>query len=153
MSKRKAHNFQRRMDRAARSLIITNNAAVLAIDPSGLQVMVDWRKCRQIRNRLVADALCDLPHRWTVYIAAFCVDEFGARYMKSQEINPVGMYRTDSLNDVIEHFYTELRDGCNPNHRVAMGWLAVPTLVMIPEAQAAALFEAVGVWRQVKVPA
>ncbi|WP_085696313.1 hypothetical protein [Pseudomonas sp. B26(2017)] len=151
MSKRKAHNLQRRLDRVAYSMIASHNAAVVAIDPSGRQVMIDWRKCRQIRNVTIANALCDIPHRWTIYIAAFGINELGDRYMKSKEIQPVGMYRTDSLNDVIEHFYDELRDGSNPNHHVAMGWLAVPALVEIEESQASAVFEAAGVWRQQKI--
>ncbi|WP_054064814.1 hypothetical protein [Pseudomonas asplenii] len=36
----------------------------------------------------------------------------------------------EKLNDVIEHFYNQVKDECNPNHRVAMGWLAIPGKTM-----------------------
>jgi hypothetical protein len=42
---------------------------------------------------------------------------------------------------------------CNPNHRVAMGWLAVPGDTPVPEARLSALLASVGAWHQVKVAA
>ncbi|MFK7699674.1 hypothetical protein [Pseudomonas caspiana] len=42
------------------------------IDPRGLQVMINWKNGKQILVRQVADALCDIPHRWTIYIAGIC---------------------------------------------------------------------------------
>lgn len=55
--------------------------------------------------------------------------------------------------DVIEHFYKKVQDTCNPNHRAAMAWLAIPSIVSVDEAQAAAVFKAVGAWKQEKVAA
>jgi len=54
---------------------------------------------------------------------------------------------------VIEATYTDLRAQCNPRHVVASGWIAAPTELTLEEAQAAAVFEAVGAWRQEKVAA
>jgi len=59
----------------------------------------------------------------------------------------------ESLTDVVEHFYNELKADCNPNHQVGMGWLAVPGIVEMTEAQVSAVFAVVGAWSQVKVAA
>jgi hypothetical protein len=115
--------------------------------------MVSWKNGKQIRAIQVAEALCDIPHRWTIYIAGICVRQDGAQYIKSIDIRPDGIHRAASLADVVEHFYNEVKDECNPNHRVGMGWLAVPGIVPIPEAQLSALFASVGAWNQVKVAA
>ena len=150
MSKRKPCNRKVQVERSLRSLLSTNHAAVINIDPSGLQIMVHWKNGKQILAQIVADALCDIAHRWTIYIAAICVQQDGAQYIKAIDIRPDGVHRVEQLGDVIEHFYDEVKEDCNPNHRVGMGWLAVPGIVPIHEAQLSALFASVGAWNQVK---
>lgn len=153
MSKRKTHNIRTRLERSCRALLSTNHAAVVNIDPSGLQVMINWKNGKQIRVRQVADALCDIPHRWTIYIAGICVRQDGAQYIKSIDIRPDGVHLAESLADVVEHFYNELKNDCNPNHVIGMGWLAVPGIIDIHESQVSAVLSAVGAWNQTKVAA
>ncbi len=98
--------------------------------------------------RQVVDAVCDIPHRWTIYLSVLCRTEFGERYHKSIEVTPQGNYRAEHLNDVIEATYTHLRATANPNHLVASGWIATPTDTTLDEAQAAIIFTAVGAWTQ-----
>ncbi|NCE83489.1 hypothetical protein [Pseudomonas sp. Q1] len=151
MSKRKPNNCFARAERACRSLLNTNHVAVMNIDPSGLQIMVNWKSCKQIRSLAIANALFDFSYHWTIYISAMCRNERGVEYVKSVEISPEGIYKAERLTDAIEHYYLELRDGCNPNHIVASGWIAVPAEVTLDEAHAAKLFLAAGAWGQVKV--
>lgn len=153
MSKRKPCNRKVQIERSMRALLGTNHAAVISIDPSGLQIMLSWKSGKQILVKQVADALCDIAHRWTIYIAAICVRQDGAQYIKSIDVRPDGIHRVERLADVVEHFYNEVRDDCNPNHRVGMGWLAVPGIVPISESKLSALFASVGAWNQVKVAA
>jgi len=153
MKRRKANNCFARAERSCRALLNTNHVAVVNIDPSGLQVMVNWKNGKQIRVRQVADALCDIPHRWTIYIAGICQRQDGAQYIKSIDIRPDGVHLAESLTDVVEHFYNELKADCNPNHRIGMGWLALPGIVELTEAQVSAVFNSVGAWNQVKVAA
>ncbi len=153
MSKRKPHNLKARIDRSCRSLLATNHVAVVNIDPSGSQIMANWKTCRQIRSLAIANALFDFAYHWTIYISAMCRDERGVEYVKSVEISPEGIYKVERLTDAIEHYYLELRNSCNLNHLVASGWIAVPAEVSLEEAQAAKLFYAAGVWHQVKVAA
>lgn len=152
-SKRKPNNGFARAERSCRALLRTNHVAVVNIDPSGSQIMVNWRSCRQIRSLAIANALFDFSYRWTIYIGAMCRDERSGEYIKSVEISPEGMYKVASLTDAIEHHYLELRGTCNPNHMVASGWIAIPAEVSLTEAEAAKLFLAAGAWHQVKVAA
>lgn len=151
MSKRKPCNRRVQIERSMRALINTNHAAVINIDPSGLQVMINWKNGKQILSRTVSDALCDVAHRWTIYIASICVRQDGAQYMKSIDIRPDGVHLVERLSDVLEHFYEEVKADCNPNHRVGMGWLAVPGEKTVTEAQQSFLLTSVGAWQQVKV--
>ncbi|WP_085708318.1 MULTISPECIES: hypothetical protein [unclassified Pseudomonas] len=152
-SKRKPNNGFARAERSCRALLSTNHVAVVNIDPSGSQIMVNWKNCRQIRSLAIANALFDFSYHWTIYIAAMCRDELGTEYLKSTEISPQGMYKVERLTDAIEHYYLELRNGCNPNHILASGWIAIPAEITLEEAQAAKLFYAAGAWHQVKVAA
>ncbi|KFE47965.1 hypothetical protein [Pseudomonas congelans] len=150
MKRRKQNNCFARAERSCRALLSTNHVAVVNVDPSGLQVMVNWKSHKQIRTLAIANALFDFSYRWTIYISAMCRDERGAEYVKSVEISPKGLHKVDRLTDAIEHYYLELRGTCNQNHLVASGWIAIPAEVSLDEAQAAKLFYAAGAWHQVK---
>ncbi|WP_095143274.1 MULTISPECIES: hypothetical protein [unclassified Pseudomonas] len=148
MSNRKPHNMRVRVERSCRALLRSNHLAVVNIDPSGQQWMINWKNRRIIRSRQIVDAIFDVPHRWTIYISGMCIDQAGGEYLKSVEIAPEGMYLASQLADAIEHYYTEVRDSCNPQHLIAYGWIAIPSAVSLDEEQAAKVFAAVGVWNQ-----
>jgi hypothetical protein len=150
MSKRKPHNLHARIERSCRALLSSNHVAVVNIDPSGLQMMVNWKNCKKIISHRVANAIFDGAHTWTIYISVMCVDQRGGEYVKSVEIAPQGMYKVEQLTDAIEHHYLELRASCNQQHVVASGWIAIPTAVSLDESQAATLFTKAGAWNQVK---
>ena len=80
----------------------------------------------------MVDAVCDLAHPWCIYISALCIDQFGQRYIKSTEVAPQGVYLAAQLTDVIEAFYRQHIDGCNKQHIVASGWIAIPNSVSLP---------------------
>ncbi|MDH0745254.1 hypothetical protein N5D61_02710 [Pseudomonas sp. GD03842] len=153
MSKRKPCNRKAQVERSMRALLGTNHAAVISIDPSGLQIMINWKTGKQIRSRPVADALCDIAHRWTMHIAGVCVKDDGTEYIKMTVFTPDGIHRVASLADLVEHFYDEVKAECNPNHRIGMGWLAVPGIIEVSDEQVSALLSSVGAWRQLKVAA
>ncbi|MCY1306978.1 hypothetical protein D9M70_568700 [compost metagenome] len=152
MSKRKPHNMHARMARSCRAVLSTNHVAVVNIDPSGRQGMVNWKNCKSIRpGQQIANAVCDYAHAWVIYLSALCIDQFGKRYIKSVEVAPQGVYRSDDLADVIEQSYRGLLDTCNPQHVVASGWIANPSGVSLDEEQAARVYDAVGAWKQQEV--
>lgn len=150
MSKRKPHNLRVRIERSCRALLATNHVAVVNIDPSGQQILMNWKSCKQIRSRQIVDAICDIAHRWTIYLSVMCQKPNGEQYCKSMEVAPQGNYLASHLTDVIEATYTELRTQANPNHLVASGWIAIPTDTTLEEHQAAEVFAAAGAWVQQK---
>ncbi|VVO21845.1 hypothetical protein [Pseudomonas fluorescens] len=151
MKKRKPNNMRARIERSCRALLSTNHVAVVQIDPSGIQGMINWKNCRNIpTGQRIADAVCDFAHRWTIYVSVQCRDQRGHRYTKSVEVAPQGNYLATHLDDVIEETYKGLVAECNPNHRVASGWIAIPAEISLTEEQAAWVFDAVGVWSQQK---
>lgn len=150
MSKRKPHSMRARIERSCRALLATNHVAVVNIDPSGQQCLVNWKSCSRIHSRQIVDAVCDIPHRWTIYLSVMCQKPNGEQYCKSVEVAPQGNYRAEHLTDVIESTYMDLRATTNPNHLVAAGWIAIPTDTTLDEAEAAKVFAAVGAWNQQK---
>lgn len=151
MSKRKPNNMKARVERACRALLASNHVAVVNLDPSGRQGMVNWKNLKNIPpGQRIADAVCDVAHSWTIYLSAFCTDQRGQRYYKSVEIAPQGLYRSEHLTDTIEEHYKALINECNPNHIVGSGWIAIPAAISLTEEQAVKVFEAVGAWKQTK---
>ncbi|WP_122569971.1 hypothetical protein [Pseudomonas viridiflava] len=150
MKRRKANNCFVRAQRNCRALLSTNHVAVVNIDPSGSQIMVNWKSCKQIRSLAIANALFDFSYRWTIYLSAMCRDDRSGEYVKSVEISPAGFYKVEQLADAIEHYYLELRGSCNQIHLVASGWIATPAELSLDEAQAANLFYTAGAWQQVQ---
>lgn len=151
MSKvRKPCNRKAQIDRARRALVRTNHAAVANVEPGDVQVMVNWKTCKQIRSRPVADALCDLSHTWTVYIAVFCQDERGAQYSKATEFTTEGVHLVASLESLMVEQHAAVCASANPKHVIGSGWLAIPGRVELTEAQANAVFTAMGVWQRAR---
>ena len=148
MSKRKPHNLRVRLERSCRALLSSNHVAVVNIDPSGHQGLINWVSGKNIAGRKIVDAICDIPHRWTVYLSALCLERPGCRYTKSVEIAPQGVCLAEHLTDVIEATYKALLAECNPNHIVASGWIAIPAEMSLDEARAARIFDAMGAWNQ-----
>lgn len=153
MKKRKANNCRARAERACRALLSTNHVAVINIDPSGKQIMINWKNGRQIKSVPVVNALFEFAYNWTIYISVMCADQRGGEYVKSVEISPQGIHQVESLADAIEHYYLDLRKSCNQTHIVASGWIAIPSTASLDEAQAAKLFVAAGAWNQVRIAA
>ena len=84
MSKRKPHNPKARLERFSRSVLRQHHIAVVNIDPTGKQGLINWHNCKSVaRGRHIADAICDIAHHWTIYLAALCVDQFGQQYIKA----------------------------------------------------------------------
>lgn len=151
MSKvRKACNRRTQIDRARRALVRTNHAAVANVEPGDVQVMVNWKSCKQICTLPVANALCDIAHTWTVYIAVFCQEPGGAQYSKATEFTTAGMHLVANLEALMIEKHADVCASANQKHVIGSGWIAVPDQISLTEAQANAVFSAMGVWERAK---
>lgn len=154
MSARKKHNMTKRMETASAALLRQNGVCVVNIDPDNRQGLMSWKSLKNVRHSAVmAGAICDYAHLWVIWIGVFCVDQKGDRYLKGVEVEPVGRHKAEALSEVIEHHYKALIAECNPAHIVGSGWIANPYGSSLTEAQAYAVFEAAGGWRQQQVNA
>ena len=153
MSKRKPHNLKARIDRSCRALLAANHVAVVNIDPSGRQGMINYKSLKNIAPGKIGQVVCGIAHRWTIYLSVLCIDARGDRYSKSIEVAPDGVYLSDHLEDVIEHCYKQVSDSANQSQRGASGWITIPETISLEEDHAARIFEAVGAWSQQKVAA
>lgn len=149
MKKRRPNSAEARMVRYSRAMLRSNHIAVIDLEAQDLQTLINWKKASLIstnaRTALV-EAICDVPHHWTVYIAGIHRSQSGEQYIKSEEVSLQGVYLAKHLDGVLEQFCEQLRARCNPTHLLGMGWIATPYDLTLDEAQAASLFEAFGAW-------
>lgn len=148
MSTRKKHSLRLRIERSARSLLKTNHVAVVNVEPGDTQIMLNWKTCKQIRSRPVADALCDIAHAWTIYISVFCQAPGAGQYSKSIEFSPAGLHLVANLEQLMVEKHAELVAQANKMHVIGSGWLAIPDTLSLTEAEADRVFTAMGVWKQ-----
>jgi hypothetical protein len=93
MSKRKRYNHKARMASYYRAMLRSNHVAVLDAEAPELQTLINWKRAAAITSnsrRAVVDAVTEIPHHWSIYLAAICRDQRGDAYMKSVEVAPQG---------------------------------------------------------------
>lgn len=148
MSKRKPHNGKARVERALSSLLRSNHVAVVCIETTERQGLINWKSCKSIApSQAIADAVCDIAHRWTILVGVMCQAPDGSQYLRCEQATPQGNYMASHLSDVIAKVHDDFLATANPNQVVSSGWLAVPDQVDVTEAQAAKVFAAVGGWQ------
>lgn len=131
-----------RLANAARSVLKLNKVCIVNLnEPHSFQTTMHYGGKLIMATPRIASALCDIPHRWTLYLAVFC-DSGRERYTKAIELSPQGIYRSEHLTDVIREHHTALVREQNPNHVVSSGWIAFPYQIEFSEEQADRLFDA-----------
>ena len=143
--KRKPNNPRARLERAMGGLLRTHHAAVVDATGPEIQLMFNWKNGRQIISKPVADALCDFPQRWTIYLSVLCKQP-GEHYTKTVELKPQGIYIVTDLDELIETQTAELLATCNPQHVIATAWVAIPNDVSLNETQLNFIYTRVDAW-------
>lgn len=153
MSKRKPCNRRVQLERALRSVLRRESIAVVCTDSMDQQGMINWKNCKRVPgSQLIADAVCDIAHRWTILVGVMCLAPDGSEYLRSEEASPQGVYLAAHLSEVIAKVHDDFRATANPNQVVSSGWMAIPYQAEVTEAQAAKVFAAVGGWKKECVP-
>lgn len=151
---RKKNDARRRLLRATDALLRQHHIVIVDIHPTDKQGLFNWQKCRSVNaGRQLIDGVCDLPHNWTIYLAVFCRSQLGERYIKGEEVEPIGRFRSEQLTEVIVHHHEALIATCNPVHVLGYGWIASPVGESLSEEQAGRVFDAVGAWTHNEVAA
>lgn len=60
------------------------------------------------------------------------------------------MYRLDSLEKLMIESHERLCASANPKHVIGSGWIAAPNQISLTEAQANAVFSAMGAWERAR---
>ena len=146
---RKKNNARRRVLRATDALLRQHHIVIVDIHPADKQGLLNWQNCKSVNaGHQLIDGVCDLPHKWTIYLAVFCKSQTGERYIKGDEVEPIGRFRSEQLTEVIVHCHEALIATCNPVHVIGYGWIASPVGESLTEEQAGKVFEAVGCWEE-----
>lgn len=151
MSTRKANNGHARLVRSSSALLRQNQVAVVNIDPYGGQSLIHMGNLKRIAmGEALRTAVLRIPHQWTVYFSAFCQDQRGERYLKSNEIATNGVQLAGNLTGVIEEHYRELMENCNPKHLIGSAWIANPCGVSLAEEHASRIYDKAGAWEHIQ---
>lgn len=145
MKRRKPHNMRARLERAAGALLRQHHACIVDASVPEVQVMLNYNNLRQIVTAQVANALCDIPHHWTVYISAIC-ENGPERWAKSVEYELAGIHVITKLRDLFEQPVQDVIASCNPKHVIGHAWIAVPDSITIDEQHAHRIYERVSAW-------
>lgn len=120
---------------------------MVCIESTERQGLINWKNCKSIKpSPTIANAVCDIAHRWTILVGVMCEAPDGSQYLRSEEASPQGMYLAAHLSDVIAKVHDDFLATANPRQVVSSGWLAIPYDVELSEARAAKVFAAVGGW-------
>ena len=141
MKIRKKNNSLARLARLSRALLRLETIGVISLS-SGHQLICDIKHgCLVQPSPHVANALLDLPHKWTIYISVFMRLESGKITYKPVELYIDNQYKFNDLEEVIRSEYSKLIDSCNSLRIIGSGFIANPNQIQLTENKAAILFE------------
>lgn len=143
MSKRKANNELERTKRIARASL--KDCVVVYVSGDDHKRLFSLKHMMQVRCTVSIDrAVHAIRWPWTVYIAAFCRDQTGQEYIKSEEIAVDGEYLYREIAELLNDQHFALLQTVNRQHLCGVGWIAAPRRCVFDEAQAADVFGQLG---------
>lgn len=141
MTVRKKNNNLARIAKLSRALLRLEAIGVISLH-TGHQLICDIKHgCLVQPSPRVANALLDLSHKWTIYIAVFMRLESGKITYKPVELYIDNQYKFNDLEEVIRSEYSKLIDSCNSLRIIGSGFIANPNQIQLTENKAAILFE------------
>lgn len=146
MSKRKPHSMAERWRRQAQYAV--RGYAAAFVTGNKLVDCVDMKRCRVLKSppMVLARAISDAPHHWTVLMSVMGRDWQGKPYYKHDMIVTAVRYRQASLVDWLNEQHQALIATFNPKDKVAAGWIAVPEKTEITDAVAEEIYTQLGAW-------
>lgn len=147
MSKRKAHNVQKRRQRVAQAAM--RNLAISYVTGDDYCKLVDTKAQKTVTvGQLLAEAIERIPYRWSIFMGVFGRDGEGRNYMKCKIILTSTPYYQRDLVDALNEEHSALIGGMNQNQMIGAGWLASPLGEDWEESKAFELFEKLGAFQR-----
>lgn len=153
MSKRKAHNINKRHAAYSRALLKQLRAGIVWIagQHDSKCLLVNLHTAEQIPiGRELQGAIETVAHDWSIYCGAMGRRQDGEEYLKGALVKAPRCHQhqlADQLNDL----HRDIIESVNPAHRCGAGWIACPWGWDIPEEDAATLFDRLGGWNLEKL--
>ena len=146
MSKRKANNPQKRMERVCKAAL-KNCAVSFLAGGNGKCRLVDVNTNRVFSPTLALSKVIESgSYLWSVYCAVFCRDQAGKEYMQGLTIKTNAPCRQSDLLSVLHDNHLQLLKGCNDAHALNVGWLASPTGREWCEKEVGDIFTTIDAW-------
>ena len=146
MSKRKANNKQRRLERLGKA-VLKGTAIIFVAGNNGLCQMVEIKTKKTFKPGVsLAKTITAGRYTWSIYLAVFCRDQTHKEYMKSDVITTKQPYLQCEIESVLKNHHLNLLNRCNSAHILNVGWLASPTGHDWTEKEAGDIFVNMNAW-------
>lgn len=126
----------------------THNLAVAWVQGENKESCVFNLKSGKRENvtRMMAQALGEAPHQWTILLAVFCRRQDGQEYAKYFEVQTGANYYESDLIEAMREHQDALITQQNPEHFISAGYMASPHPIEFDEKQAGKIFASMGGW-------
>jgi len=142
---KKKHSLQKRLNRLAR--VALKHQGVIFVGGMGACNMVDLRHNKIYAPSInVAKSIEEVRAKWSVFCAVFCRGQDDEDYMKSVSIHIREARKQSELLESLNDIHQDLLTGCNSQHVINVGWIAMPNGEELTEEQAGAIFGDAGAW-------
>lgn len=101
---------------------------------------------REKVTRLMAKALSESTHQWTILLAVFCRRQDGQEYAKYAEVHTGANYYESDLIEAMREHQDALIAQQNPEHFISAGYMAAPHPIEFDEKMAGKIFADMGGW-------
>ena len=142
MKRRKRYNPHKQTQLVTKSVLA--NTLIIWHTFGDQKAELYHRNGRRIKvNQAIQTAVTEYKYKWSLLIAAFGIDSFGKRYMKSEIVLSQEPYTHSELCDFLNEQHKKIIEGMNQNHFIGAAWVASIAGNDIGEAEAFKLFEKV----------
>ena len=101
---------------------------------------------KAILTQAKMDALTKVAHKWQVHVTVLLRDNNGRDYIQTQELRFTQEYYSEFIGDVINDTMIDLRNSCNQQHIVNVGWVATTSDKDISDKAISEMMTDAGAW-------
>jgi hypothetical protein len=92
----------------------------------------------------ILDALVNVTYRWSIHVVV--AGKSNRQFTKGSVIKTLSKYYVSDLIDVVYSEFEKLEKNINRDHYHNKGYIAIPRIEDLSEAQVEALLDSIGVW-------
>ena len=151
MKRRKKYNPHKQTQLVTKSVLA--NTLIIWHTFGDQKAELYHRNGRRVKvNQAIQTAVTEYRYKWSLLIAAFGVDSFGKRYMKSEIVLSQEPYTHSELCDFLNEQHKKIIEGMNQNHFIGCGWIGSIAGNDLSEKEAYEWFEKVALNEYQEMP-